>query len=294
MPAKDGKLNVYEIITEQFLSALDKGIVPWKKPWVSRNERHTNLKSKKAYRGVNQMLLDISAMTAGYSSPYWVSFKQAKDMGGSVKKGEKSTLVTFWKIIEDKADPTKKIPLLRYYRVFNVEQCEGIEDKIPAASTEKREHTPIEEAEAIWQGMKDAPGLTFGGDRACYSPLSDKVSMPYAEDFVGDEAYYATLFHEIVHSTGHETRLKREFGPRFGDEKYSKEELIAEFGAAFLCNEAGILAATFDNSVAYIQNWKSKLSAEPKWVVQAAGQAQKAADYILGIKWDNDKEEEAE
>ncbi len=296
---KDGKIKVEEIITEQILAALDSGVAPWQQPWAAAGA-HTNLKSKKAYRGINQLLLGFSAMSQGFGSPYWVSYKQAEAMGGQVRKGEKSTIVTFWKrlkIEEKQPDNTKlekTIGLLRYYRVFNVEQCDGLEGKIPAVP-EAVEFDPIEAAEEIVAGMPNCPPIQNGGDAAFYSPSADKVGMPKRESFKSGEAYYASLLHELVHSTGHTSRLNRDGVMKsagFGSEVYSKEELVAEIGAAFLCGHSGILDIVFDNSASYIKSWRDKIAADPKLIVKAAGEAQKATDYILGITWDNDKGED--
>lgn len=296
--AANTKLNVYEIVTDRILSALEKGTVPWEKPWNAESGQPVNLKSKKAYRGINIWLLSLSAMSAGYSSPYWLSFKQAKDLGGSVRKGEKGTVVVFWKPVkqEDSRDG-KPYVILRYYRVWNVEQCEGIESKIPAP-IERPDFDPIAEAESILQGYRNAPAVKFGGDRAFYSPSADFVGMPEKETFVNPSAYYSTHFHEFVHSTGHSSRLNRKGitdpSATFGNAVYSEEELVAEMGAAFLCGMAGILDYTVDRSAAYLDHWKSKISSDPKLVVKAAAAAQKASDHILGISWDKEESTEEE
>jgi len=290
------KFSVYQVVTDRILEALKDGVVPWQRPFTVQGGKHINLKSKKAYRGINQLLLDLTAMSEGYTSPYWLSFKQAKEMGGQVRKGEKSTVITFWSMIDkDKKDPdSEKFRLLRYYRVFNTEQIDGIEDKIPAP-TVRPEFNPLEAAEAIWKGYEDKPDLAHGFDKAAYAPTLDKIIMPLHEEFDSAEGYYATLFHEAAHSTGHAKRLNREGVTKpnvFGSDPYAKEELVAEITAAFLNAEAGIIDDTIDNTAAYLESWRRKLTQDPKLIVQAAGQAQKASDYILGIKWDNDKEKE--
>jgi antirestriction protein ArdC len=273
---------------------LDDGVVPWHRPWKVKGGIHRNLNSKRPYRGVNQMLLDLTAMVEGYKSPYWLTYKGAEKLGGQVRKGEKSTLVVFWKRIkvEDKTTKDEKfIAMLRYFRVFNAEQVDGIEDKLPAETDSGNEFNPIEACESIVQGY-DGPEIRHGGDRACYSPPFDFIGMPEREQFDAPEYYYGTLFHELGHSTGHKDRLNREgltkLDTTFGDETYSQEELVAEITAAFLCTEAGIDGITFNNSTAYIDNWRRKLNTEPKLIVQAAAQAQKASDMILGVTFDND------
>lgn len=287
-------LNVYEVITNRIIDSLNDGVVPWRTPW--KTSAPTNLISKKAYRGVNVFLLNASR----YSSNYWLTYKQAAQKGGSVRKGEKATPVVFWKVYDNatpKVLPSGKIAkgkafILRYYSVFNVSQCDGIE----APSTP--DHTPfapIDACERIVAMYENAPSITHGGAQACYSPQLDTVNIPAKEAFETPEAYYSTLFHELAHSTGHKSRLDREgiTDPiKFASHKYSFEELVAECTASFLCGEAGVLDTTFDNSSAYIRHWVSKLQSEPKWIVQAGGKAAAAADLILQRK--KVSEEEAE
>jgi len=201
--------------------------------------------------------------------------------------GSKATPVIFWKFL-DKEDSesgkTESIPLLRYYRVFNVDQCEGIEAPRDE-NAETINFKPVEEAEEIVRGYKGSPEVRHNEARAYYLPASDMINMPKPETFSSEEEYYSTLFHEMTHSTGHETRLNRktltDLCP-FGSTNYSKEELIAEMGAAFLCDHAGIENRTIDNSAAYIRGWVRKFKDKPKLVVNATAQAQEAADLILG------------
>ena len=186
------RMSVYEMVTSRILSALESGTIPWHKPWVSKSgEFHSNLKSKKNYRGINQLLLSMSAMAGGWNSPYWVSFKQAKEMGGSVRKGEKGTLVVFYKPVKKEDSKTGNAYLiLRYYYVWNVEQCEGLEGKVPAVEESDKTFSPIDTAEAILAGMPNPPKLNHYGDRACYAPLSDTVTLPNPEDLDTAENYY--------------------------------------------------------------------------------------------------------
>jgi antirestriction protein ArdC len=282
---------VYSFVTEKIMAALSKGEIPWRRRWRTQG-LPMNFVSKKAYRGINLWLLSLS----GFSSPYWLTYNQAKAKGGQVKKGEKGSMVVFYKLMafsKDKADGTKedrKFPFLRYYNVFNLEQCEGI--KVPV-STEPvlSESERIAACEAIVEGMKDRPEIIHGGGEASYCYSTDKVRMPKFKDFETGPEYYATLFHELTHSTRHARRLARKFdgedhiGSRaFGSPDYSREELVAEMGASFLCGVAGVDDAVVENSAAYIQNWMAKLQSDPKFIVQAASFAQKAADYILDRK----------
>ena len=272
-------ISVYEVVTNRILEAMQAGVVPWRQPWTTSKPR--NLVSKKEYRGVNLFLLGIQK----YTSPYWCTYKQALEKGGSVRKGESGTPCIFWKIGNyEKDGETKKSFILRYYTVFNVAQCDGL--KVPEAEV-KEDFNPITECENLVKLYKTIPAIDHGGDRACYIPSFDRICMPKPETFRSPEEYYSTLFHELTHSTGHEDRLNREgvTNPiQFGSHDYSFEELVAECGSAFLCGQTGILNRTLDNSAAYIASWSKKLKSEPKWIVEAASKAAKAADYIQGIK----------
>jgi antirestriction protein ArdC len=271
--------TVYSIVTEQILKQLESGVAPWQKPWTT--EPPKNLVSKKCYRGINVFLLASN----GYGSPYWLTYKQATERGGHVRKGQHGMRVVFWKIgtreSEDADGETveRKSILLRYYTLFNVEQCEGVDSPEGV-----RTANPIEECERIVSGMPNGP--TFEQDyRAWYRPSTDTVGMPARTAFNSPEAYYSTLFHELVHSTGHVSRVGRDGIEQlntFGSESYSKEELIAEMGAAMLCGAAGIKRKTLSNSAAYLKSWIDVLKADSHIVVSAASQAQKAADYIRG------------
>lgn len=286
------KKSVYEIVTERILDALAKGVVPWRRPWQTDMPR--NLVSGREYRGVNVLLLSCQ----GFASPCWLTFKQAKALGGSVKKGEKGTPVIFWRVYdgEDENGKSKKRFVLRYFTVFNVEQCEGLD--LPAAES-RREVSPIAECEWIVAAYKEPPAIRHAGQQACYSPSRDEVRMPAREAFGSDEEYYSTLFHELTHSTGHTSRLARKGvtdPTRFGSHDYSFEELVAECGAAFLAARAGIAPKTIDNSAAYIASWTKRLTSEPRWIVDAAAQAAKAADRIAGaaeVEEDADEEDVA-
>lgn len=290
--------KVYGIVQEKILESLAQGVVPWHKPWKGGGIP-MNLKSGKAYRGVNVFMLGMQ----GYASRYWVSWNQSKELSGykkvkgkwvwkgpgpdpkhGVKAGEKATLVVFWKRnkVEDKeTGETKWIPILRYYNVWNLEQCTGLTD--PEAGPD-REHTPLETAENIINGMPNKPTVKHEEQRAFYSLSGDFVNMPRAETFDCAEEYYSTLFHELGHSTRHKSRLDRE------KNSYAQEELVAEMTAAFLCGVCDIEDSTLDNSAAYIETWRKRISDEVKLVVLAGAQAQKAADYIQGIKWEKSEE----
>lgn len=275
-------MKVYEIITNKIIEQLEKGTVTWRKPWKVEGSP-MNFVSKRPYRGLNVFLLN----SEGYSCPYWASFKQINKLGGKVKKGAKSSIIIYWKIldIEDRNDKgedvSKKIPLLRYYRVFNLEQTEGIEYK----TENKREKVNnIDECEDIVNCFLDKPKINHNEARAYYSPNLDYINMPKKDLFDNAESYYSTLFHELTHSTGAEHRVNRKSvveASYFGSENYSKEELVAELGASFLCGICGIENTTINNSVAYIQGWLKALKNDKKLIIYASAQAQKAVDYIL-------------
>ena len=274
-------LKAYAIITDRIVVQLEAGVVPWRKPWHGKAGIPKNLASGKEYRGVNVFLLHCLA----YESPYFLTFKQAKQRGGHVWKGEKGCPVVFWKwldVEEQESGEPKRVPLLRYYIVFNVVQCEGVE--APALDVPEREHTPVEAAERIVTAMPKRPAIRHGHSGASYSPVQDIVKMPRPEVFESEEAYYSTLFHELTHSTGHASRLDRKLDcdlAAFGSPDYSREELVAEMGAAFLCGKVGILDRRLDQSAAYIDGWLRRLRNDRRLVVTAAAQAQRAADYIL-------------
>lgn len=281
--------QVYEIITNQIIEKLEKGTVPWKKPWATGSEWPKNLVSKKEYRGINTFLLG----SQGYTNPYWLSFKQCNQLKGKIKKGEKASMCIFWKKSQytiENEDGDKEIKdglILRYYNVWNVDQTEGIdESKIPQLNIETREFTPIEECEHIVSNMPNPPSISNGVAQAYYQPSTDSVNMPAKSLFVGDQEYYSTLFHELTHSTGHEKRLGRHktCPHHISRVEYSKEELVAEMGAAFLCGYVGI-ETTMDNSASYIAGWLKALQNDKQLVISASAKAQKSTDHILGRSW---------
>jgi antirestriction protein ArdC len=290
--------DIYAEVTGRVLTSLEDGVVPWRRPWrVDRHAdsdryTHVNLASRKPYRGVNTLLLDLTAATAGYTSPYWVTFRQAITLGGAVRRGEQSTMIVFWKQLviqaeEDGAEKPRRIPLLRHYNVFNIEQCDELTERIPPLP-ERASFEPIEAARSLLAKMPDPPRVIHGGSHAYYRPALDTVGLPQPESFETREAYYAVSFHEHVHSTGHRRRLARkevmEIG-EFAGLGYSREELVAEMGAAFMCAIADIdVPALQTNTAAYIASWMSKLRDDPKLLISAAGQAQRASDFILGAQ----------
>lgn len=274
--------DVYQIVTDRIVELLEKGTVPWHKPWASDDRLPMNLVSGKQYRGINVFLLHV----AGYGSPYWLTFNQINARGGHVRKGEKSSIAVFyktWEIDDKETGEKKQIPVLRYYRVFNVEQCEGIDYPKPEQRTS--DFNPIDECERIVAGMPNPPTITHNETRAFYRRSDDRVNLPPRESFDCEPEYYSTAFHELAHATGHESRLNRvskDDQHAFGSGSYAREELVAEMSASFLCGSARIENRTLDNSAAYIAAWLERLKSDRKLVVQAASAAHRAADWILG------------
>lgn len=243
--------------------------------------------------GVNVFLLGMG-MFRDYR---WLTFKQTKQLGGHVREGERSMLAVFWKPIGLKRTDPKtgevrqdRVPLLRYYHVFNAEQCEGL--RLPALPTPEADAPAlrIKRAEALVRDMSDPPTIREGGSSAWYSPGEDLIQVPSLKDFRSSDAFYATLFHELGHATGHERRLNRTGVTstiRFGSEDYGREELVAELASAFLCGLAGLDNSLEDNSASYIAGWLGAIRADPKTVVLAAAQAQRAADFVIGTRNDS-------
>lgn len=281
--------NVYEMVTDQIVAQLEQGTVAWRKPWRSgAGVGPTNLVSNKAYRGINVFLLAVQP----YASPYWLTFNQMTQLGGHLKKingddekgtGQKSTVVVFWQMLKAKNDPEKMIPMLRYYRVFNLDQTEGVH--VPKGriteETLELEFDPIAAAEKIIAGYRNPPKITENEPTAWYRSDSDVVNLPHRELFETPDEFYATAFHELGHSTGNKSRLDRLAPTYFGSHDYGREELVAEMTAAFLSAESGIVS-TQKNSAAYLASWIKTIREDVKAVVVAAGKAQKSADWILG------------
>ena len=284
-------IDIYQTITDKVIELLEQGTIPWRRSWKAEYNAPKSLSSKKDYRGINFFLLSVVQACKNYNSPYWLTFKQAQERGGHVRKGEHGTQVIFWKLYKKEENGEEKsLPVLRNYTVFNAEQCEGID----APKIEKpalAEHERIEKAEQVQLFMPKRPVVEFAGTMPYYSPSRDMVVCPPLGLFESAEEYYSTLFHELGHSTGHESRLNRQGvtgHSKFGDKEYSKEELVAEMTSAFLCAHCGIDGATLKNSAAYLQGWLRALRADKKMLISAAAQAQKAADFILGKKYEED------
>lgn len=297
-------INVYEIVTQRILEQMEKGVIPWRKPWKSQGLSELfpcyPYGKKKPYDILNQMLLD-------FEDGEYATYNQIKSMGGKIKKGEKAHLIVGWifskeerkdadgntLVDEDGNALTKDHYALRYYNVFNVwTQCEGID--------KTREPIPVDEDEVILEPSEIAENIINNyvsnetlkftpkkSDRAFYSPSEDKVVVPKMSQFSDISEYYSTSFHELTHSTMHKDRCNRQEERKgknvaFGSKEYSKEELVAEIGASALVNFCNLeTSASFNNSVSYIEGWSKALKDQPKMIVYASAQAQKAIDYIL-------------
>lgn len=276
---------IYDNVNKIILEQLEKGNIPWKMPW--KTDFPVNLVSKREYEGFNWWVLMIEQMMKGYKSNVWATFNQISQANGRVIKDQHSTMVVFWKVLEYESKTRKdkkgkpaidKIPLLRYYKVFNLDQTTGIEMK-----NVKVEAKLNQTAEDIIANYKKQIEMKAGGSRAFYSPKQDFIQIPHREAFHSDDEFYATNFHEMTHSTGHSTRLNRfteEYNAHFGSETYSKEELIAEMGSAYLCAKTGILPSVVENSGAYIQSWLKALKNDKTLLVSAGGKAGKAVNFI--------------
>ncbi len=287
-------LDVYQMVTDRIVGLLEAGTVPWQKPWTESG-LPMNVISKRPYRGINLWLL----LSLNYERNLFLTWDQLKKIGGSVLQGQHGHIVVFWKQVKkvpeelDGAGKAKQIPMLRYYKVFNVEQCRDVpKDLIPELV--KTAVDPILECEAIINTMPDSPLLIFTGKKAFYDIEKDHVVLPQLKRFKTSESYYTTLFHELVHSTGAEKRLGRKTiteMAEFGSEPYSMEELIAELGAAYLNSFTGILDKEIESSAAYISGWLEKLRNDKRFIISASGQAQKAVDLILNRQEVESKDE---
>ena len=269
--------EIYEDVTATIDAALEKGIVIWRKPWTDHNNPVTGTQ----YRGINPLLLEVATMAKGFTDRRWVTFKGAKTLGGKVSKGEKGTTIVFWKFLKGTDRATgedRTIPMLRHFTVFCVEQCEGLE--LPLVGLGEALN-PIEAADQVVAAFTDSPEMVEGGGGAWYQPSTDQIGMPDRANFDSPEAWYKTLFHEMAHSTGHESRLGNGLcGP---DQERGRKELGAEMTAAMLCGQVGILTDdSADQSAAYIAGWRQSLKDDPRALIWAASRAQKAAAYISG------------
>lgn len=273
------KRDLYEETTARILEQLEKGVIPWRKPWTGGSaDMPINITTGKAYKGSNVVMLWVTG--SAYRHQKWLTYEQAKAAGGHVKKGEKGTGLIKW-VVKDPDPETGKRPMFpKAFTVFNIDQCEDLP-------------FTVEEAAPINADLRDAMADEFllstgatikhNEQRAYYTTAGDYINLPAYETFTGVAEYYSTAFHELTHWTGNEKRMNRTFGKQFGDCLYAAEELVAELGSAFLCAEFGFDNTTLENSAAYIASWHKVLKNNPALFTKAAGDAYKAASYLRGL-----------
>lgn len=264
-------MSVYDTVTEQILKELEAGTPPWVQSWQPRLPN--NFISRKEYRGINVLLLWTTAMKKQYRNPFWLTFKQAGDVGGKIKRGEKATWIVYAAKAkkEDEKGVEHEYSFLKWYYVFNLEQTEGIPIEAPPIK-------PIEEVEAFIEAI--GANVTHGNTKAYYLPKFDQIHLPDPEDFKTMEDYYAVALHEHTHWTGHESRLNRPLVNRFGSEEYAEEELVAELGSAFLCSHLQVTPVLREDHAAYIKSWVRILKEDKRAIFKASALAGKAADYL--------------
>ena len=274
--------NVHQAITDQIIEAMEQARATGRRLWDAQPSLPLNLATGKPYSGINVLMLWSAGLSHGYTSPYWLTYKQAADRGGQVRKGEHGTACVFykpWESTDTNADTGEteivKGAVLKSFRVFNLDQIDGIEAPTPAP---REAFQAIEDAERILQASP-AP-IKTGGAQACYIPSRDEIHVPAREAFINPEAFYSIALHEMTHSTGHASRLGRDFSGRFGTEAYAFEELIAELGGAFLNADLGILNATLPDHADYLASWIKILKGDKKAILTAAAQASKAHAFI--------------
>ncbi|HEX3147014.1 MAG TPA: zincin-like metallopeptidase domain-containing protein [Gemmataceae bacterium] len=289
------RTDLYTRITGDIVAQLESGVRPWHQPWnaahaaggISRPLRFNG----QPYSGVNVLVLWLTAFQKGYTAPLWITFNQAKELGGFVKKGEKGAMVVYASTFEKKEtdhttgeERAEKIPFLKAYTVFNAEQTEGLPGHYYARAAEPKNLAErLEQAESFFTAT--GADTRHGGNKAFYSPSSDYIQLPPYDSFENREAYYATRAHESIHWTMHEKRLHRSFeSKRFGDNGYAVEELVAELGSAFLAADLGITPQVMPEHASYLAAWLKVLKADNKAIFTAASHASKAAEYLHGFQ----------
>ena len=282
--------ELYASVTASIVTALESGnLPPWRQPWAngfaSLPLRHNGI----SYRGVNTLILWIESTAKGFSSPYWLTFNQAKEYGGSVRKGEKSTAILWCEPItkketaDDGTEGESRFWISKVYRVFNAEQCDGLPDRYtvkPATNLDQSQR--VEHADTFVSNTK--ADIRHGGGGAFYRPSEDFINLPPFEQFSSPEGYYATALHELSHWTGHASRLNRDLKGQGNRQEYSREEIIAELASVFVAASLGIAPPAMDDHAAYIAFWIAALKADPKYLFTAASKAQAAADYLNGLQ----------
>jgi len=294
-PAKESRPDIYSRVTQQIVNQLEAGVRPWIKPWdaahaagrITRPLRHNG----QPYSGINILMLWGSASEEGFASPTWMTYRQAKELGAQVRKGEEGSLVVYANAVvrtetnDDGEEVDREVHFLRGYTVFNVEQIDGLPERYMVVEPSPR-RSPVDRIEQadIFFSATDAD-IRHRGHQAFYSQSADYVQLPAPEAFQDIESYYSTLSHEVVHWTKHPSRLDREFGrKRFGDHAYAREELIAELGAAFLSADLDITPEIRDDHASYVNHWLKILKTDSRAIFQAASHAQRAVDYLHSLQ----------
>ena len=287
--------DFYQLITDKIVQSLEAGIKPWQCPWdtTCASGLPVNASSHSAYSGMNIMLLWISAAEQGFSSQYWLTFKQAKEMGGNVRKGEKGTRIFFYKMVQkkDALNEEECYPMLKTYVVFNVDQIDGLDDKVtgPTPIPTQDSVACIDEVEAFIEATQ--ANITYGGAKAFFRPSTDNIVIPEKTRFTSTPDRYATIMHELTHWTGHKSRLDRDLKNKFGSKDYAFEELIAELGSAFLMAELGIVGDVQHES--YIASWLQALKNDKRYIFKAAASASKAHQYLTDLVQHNEGKQSA-
>lgn len=268
---------VYEKVTQRIIEQLQEGVVPWRKPW--KGQSAANWITQKPYRGINRLLLDGGE---------YISFKQCSEHKGKVKKGAKSNFIVFWKWYEKEVEKdgeitVEKLPVLRYYNVFHIDDCEGIESRVKWNENNRRNTSVDEMIHDYINSQNIALKTVTGSNKAYYRPSDDSILLPDIKQFKDTSSYYSVVLHELIHSTGSNARLDRIKSTTFASKEYSIEELVAEIGSSMLMAELGIEQVdTFENSVAYINSWIEVLQSDNRMIITAASRAEKAVEMILG------------
>lgn len=277
---REVSMSIYEEVTNRIIAELENGTVPWVKPWITSMPK--NAVSNRDYSGVNVLLLWAETAKREYEIPEFLTYKQAAQLGGHVKKGEKSIRIVFTTTYKKEIDgEEKELPCIKWYRVFNVTQCEGLPEKYYHKPSQLNGSAAEEHVEAF---LDEIPAtIHHGGDRAFYRKSTDDITLPPREDFTSHSHYYATRLHETVHWTGHASRLDRDLSGSFGDATYAAEELVAELGAAFLCAHLGIQGEL--RHASYLKSWLQLFEEDKKAIFKAASKATKAADYVKEVSW---------
>ncbi|MHC5780315.1 ArdC family protein [Aliivibrio fischeri] len=276
--------DIYQMVTDRVIAALENGVKPWVCPWDKTNECSMlpmNFKTKTNYSGINILLLWSETVEKGFTSPYWLTYKQANELGGNVMKGQKGTTIVYYKNWEKEDEEGNKevIPMLRTFTVFNIDQVENIEKPMVTVK-ETREKSEFVKLSYVEEAIHNTEiKINHCGVRAFYSPAHDEITLPMVDRFNSSSDYYATAWHELVHATGHKSRLDRDLKNSFGSKDYAFEELVAELGAAFCCADLGIVGDVQHES--YIVSWLERLNGDKKFIFKAASQASKAHQWLL-------------